>query len=68
MDSRSKKILVAALIEKRELVQMLYLQGYEDEGKSQYMELKRLGEILRKEINGNPRTDNQGTGEDTPTE
>lgn len=64
MDSRSRKILTAAIIEKRELVQMLYLQGYQDEGMAQYQELRRLGQHLKDEINGDTRTDNQGTGDD----
>lgn len=45
---------------------MLYDQGKPDDGLSEYMELRRLGQILRKEINGDPRTDNQGTGENPP--
>lgn len=47
---------------------MLYDYGRQDEGLGEYMELRRLGGILRKAINGDPRTDNQGTGEDSPTE
>lgn len=68
MDLLSKRILTAAIVEKRELVQMLYDYGRQDEGLGEYMELRRLGGILRKAINGDPRTDNQGTGEDSPTE
>ena len=68
MDYQSRKILTAAIVEKRELVQMLYDQGRQDDGVSEYLELRRLGGILRKAINGDPRTDNQGTGEDSPTE
>jgi hypothetical protein len=68
MDFQSRKILIAAIVEKRELVQMLYDYGRQDEGLGEYMELRRLGGILRKAINGDPRTDNQGTGEDSPTE
>ena len=43
---------------------MLYLQGYQDEGMAQYQELRRLGQHLKDEINGDTRTDNQGTGDD----
>lgn len=68
MDSQSRKILTAAIVEKRELVQMLYLQGYQDEGMAQYMELRRLGQSLRDVINGNTRPDNQGTGDDQSPE
>lgn len=68
MDSQSRQILTAAIVEKRELVQMLYEQGRQDEGLAEYLELRRLGALLRKAINGDPRADNQGTGEDSPTE
>ena len=68
MDYPSRNILTAAIVEKRELVQMLYDQGRQDEGLNEYMELRRLGALLRKVVNGDPRTDNQGTGEDSPTE
>lgn len=68
MDSQSKRILIAAIEEKRELVQMLYLADRPDEGLSEYIELKRLGQLLREEINGNPRADNPGTEPDSPTE
>lgn len=68
MDFQSRKILTAAIVEKRELVQMLYDQGKQDDGLAEYLELRRLGGLLRKAINGDPRADNQGTGEDSPTE
>jgi hypothetical protein len=68
MDSQSKRILIAAIEEKRELVQMLYLFDRPDDGLSEYIELKRLGQLLREEINGNPRTDNPRIEPDTPTE
>lgn len=68
MDSQSTRILTAAIVEKRELVQMLYEGGRPDEGLKEYTELKRLGGLLRKAINGDTRPDNQGTGENPPTE
>jgi hypothetical protein len=68
MDLQSKRILTAAIVEKRELVQMLYDYGRTDEGLAEYIELKRLGSLLRKAINGDPRTDNQGTGQDPQSE
>ena len=68
MDSQSRKILTAAIIEKRELVQMLYMQGYQSEGLAQYIELRRLGQSLKDELNGDTRTDNQGTGDDQSPE
>jgi hypothetical protein len=66
MDFRSRQILIAAILEKRELVQMLYDQGKPDDGLAEYMELRRLGQILRKEINGNPRPGDTGAGENPP--
>jgi len=59
---------VAAINEKRELVQSLYLQGYQDEGEAEYKELKKLGMKLREVINGDPERGNQGTGKDTQPE
>jgi hypothetical protein len=63
MDFPSKRILIAAIVEKRELVQMLYDHDRFDDGLAEYTELRRLGGLLRKAINGDPRTDNQGTGD-----
>ena len=68
MDLQSKRILTAAIVEKRELVQMLYDQGHAETGLAEYMELRRLGGLLRKAINGDPRTDNQGTGDNPQSE
>ena len=68
MDFPSKRILIAAIVEKRELVQMLYDLGRFDDGLAEYSELRRLGGLLRKAINGDPRAGYQGTGDDTPTE
>lgn len=65
MDSQSKRILIAAIAEKRELVQMLYEVDRQGDGLKEYTELKRLGGLLRKAINGDPRPDNQGTGNNT---
>jgi len=59
---------VAAINEKRELVQSLYLQGYQDEGEAEYKELKKLGMKLREVLNGDPERGNQGTGEDPQPE
>lgn len=68
MDSKSLRILTAAIVEKRELVQALYQSGRPEEGLAEYTELRRLGGLLRKAINGDPRPDNSGTASDTPTE
>lgn len=68
MDFQSTRILTAAIVEKRELVQMLYESGRQNEGLAEYTELRRLGGLLRKAINGDTRPDNQGTGENPPTE
>lgn len=68
MDLHSKRILIAAIVEKRELVQMLYDSGKPDEGVREYEELRRLGQLLRKAINGDPRTGDQRAGENPPAE
>ena len=68
MDFPSKKILIAAIVEKRELVQMLYDLGRFDDGLAEYSELRRLGGLLRKAINGDPRADNQGIGDHPQSE
>lgn len=68
MDLASKRILVAAIVEKRELVQMLYDSGNPDKGEAEYIELRRLGQTLREVINGDPRTNNPGIEPDSPTE
>ena len=68
MDFPSKRILIAAIVEKRELVQMLYDLGRFDDGLAEYSELRRLGGLLRKAINGDPRTDNQGIGDNPQSE
>ena len=68
MDYRARKILTAAIEEKRELVQMLYEQGRPDEGQAEYVELRHLGQRLREAINGNARPSDPGTGEDPESE
>ena len=68
MDLQSKRILVAAMVEKRELVQMLYNSGFPDEGVKEYEELRRLGQVLREVINGDSRAGNQGTEPDQNSE
>ena len=68
MDLQSRQILVAAMTEKRELVQMLYNTGRQDEGLREYSELRRLGQLLREEINGDTRPSNKRIEPDTPTE
>ena len=68
MDSQSTKILTAAIVEKRELVQMLYESGRQAEGLAEYSELRRLGSLLRKAINGDTRPDNKRAGENPPAE
>lgn len=68
MDSKSKAILTAAIREKLELVQMLYAKGQPDDGMAEYAELRRLGNQLRENLNGNTRPNSPGTDPDTPTE
>ena len=47
---------------------MLYDMDRTDEGLAEYMELRRLGGLLRKAINGDTRPDNQGTGDNPQSE
>lgn len=68
MDLQSRQILVAAMQEKRELVQMLYNAGRPEDGQKEYTELRRLGQLLREVINGDTRASNQGIEPDPPTE
>lgn len=68
MDLQSKKILVAAIVEKRELVQMLYAQGKPEEGVREYTELRRLGQHLREVIYGDSRASDSGIEPDSEPE
>lgn len=68
MDYQTRRILTAAIEEKRELVQMLYDQGRPDDGQLEYQELRHLGQRLREAINGNTGTSNPGTGADPEPE
>lgn len=52
MDEKSKAILIAAIVEMKELVDVAWGVGENDYGDAQYQELRRLGEQLRKEIDG----------------
>ena len=47
---------------------MLYDLGRFDDGLAEYSELRRLGGLLRKAINGDPRADNQGIGDHPQSE
>ena len=47
---------------------MLYDHDRFDDGLAEYTELRRLGGLLRKAINGDPRTDNQGIGDHPQSE
>lgn len=47
---------------------MLYAQGKPDEGQVEYLELRRLGQVLREEINGDSRAGNQGIEPDKESE
>ena len=51
----SRNILVAAINEKRELVQSLYLQGYQDEGEAEYKELKKIRHEIERGYKWRPR-------------
>lgn len=52
VDEKSKAILIAAIIEMKQLVDTAWRVGDDEYGDAQYQELRRLGEKLRKEIDG----------------
>ena len=56
MDENAKAILIAAIIEMKQLVDEHWDKGNNLYADSQYEELRRLGEKLRKEIDGNSTT------------
>jgi hypothetical protein len=56
MDEKAKAILIAAIVEMKQLVDEHWDKGNDLYADSQYEELRRLGERLRKEIDGNSTT------------
>jgi hypothetical protein len=62
MDFRTKAVLMAAIEERRELVQFLYDWGFFVEGEYQYIELRALRQRMR-EANANSGLDNPGAHE-----
>jgi hypothetical protein len=56
MDENAKAILIAAIVEMKQLVDEHWDKGNNLYADSQYEELRRLGEKLRKEIDGNSTT------------
>jgi hypothetical protein len=62
MDFRTKAVLMAAIEERRELVQFLYDWGLFIEGEYQYAKLRVLRQKMR-EANANSGLNNPGTHE-----
>lgn len=52
MDEKSRAILIAAIVEQKQLVDEHWDRGNDLYADSQYEELRRLGEKLRREIDG----------------
>lgn len=67
MDFRTKAVLMAAIEERRELVQFLYDWGFFAEGEYQYIELRVLRQKMR-EANANSGLNNPGAHEHPTTE
>ncbi len=57
MDDKDQAILIAAIIEMKELVDWHWERNLNVYGDSQYEELRRLGKRLRDEIDGNTASD-----------
>jgi hypothetical protein len=60
MPSKVESILLAAIMERQELVQQLWFYGHEREASEQYTELKALRAKLREVRNANSRSSNPG--------
>lgn len=61
-------MLIAAIEEKRELVQQLWFFGHETEAMSEYIELKRLRARLKELTNADTGLNNPGADGDQATE
>lgn len=59
MDEKSKAILIAAIVEMKQLVDEHWDKGNNLYADSQYEELRRLGAKLRDEIDGNSATNRE---------
>jgi len=57
MDDKDQAILIAAIIEMKELVDWHWERNLNAYGDSQYEELRRLGMRLREELDGNASSD-----------
>jgi hypothetical protein len=56
MDEKSRQILIASLIEQKELIDWHWERGQDNYADSQYEELKRLAAKLRDEIDRDTAT------------
>lgn len=68
MDLASRKILMAAIEERRELVQLLWFLGYPDEGSLHYEGLLLLRERYKEAKDANTRLNHPGIDGNTPAE
>jgi hypothetical protein len=68
MDLADRKILMAAIEERRELVQMLYFYGLQDEGSQVYEGLYLLRQRYKAVKDAHTRLDNSGADGNTPAE
>lgn len=67
MSSRTKWVLIAAIEERRELVQQLWFYGFETEASEQYAELRRLRARLRELRDADTRLSDSGVDGDPQT-
>ena len=65
--NRTKWVLIAAIEERRELVQQLWFYGFEVEATEQYAELRRLRARLRELRDADPRLSDSGIDGDSQT-
>lgn len=67
MSSRTKWVLIAAIEERRELVQQLWFYGFEKEASEQYAELRLLRARLRELRDADTRLSDSGVDGDPQT-
>lgn len=65
--NRTKWVLIAAIEERRELVQQLWFYGFEVEATEQYAELRRLRARLRELRDADTRLSDSGVDGDSQT-
>ena len=68
MDLANRKILMAAIEERRELVQLLWFLGYQDEGLLHYEGLLLLRQKYKEGKDAHTRLNHPGVDGNTPAE